>query len=98
MSFASLMLDEPPEPPEPLPPLLSSFLLQDAKENIVAATKSSMVIFLMFLYITILFIVNYIYYLVVFLFDNDINIHLKDNAIHVRYIGKRIITLVVIAN
>lgn len=43
MSFASLMLDEPPEP---LPPLLSSSLLQDAKENIVAATKSSMVIFL----------------------------------------------------
>ena len=36
--------------------------------------------------------------LVVFLFDNDINIHLKDNATHVRYMGKSIMTLVVIAN
>lgn len=42
MSLDSSMDDEPPEP---LPPLLSSFLLQDAKVNIVAATKSSMVIF-----------------------------------------------------
>ena len=43
MSLDSSMDDEEPEP---LPPLLSSSLLQDAKENIVAATKSSMVIFL----------------------------------------------------
>ena len=34
------------EEPEPLPPLLSSSLLQDAKENIVAATKNSTVSFL----------------------------------------------------
>ena len=52
MSLDSSMDDEEPEP---LPPLLSSSLLQDANVNIVAATKSSMVIFLMFLYMFIFY-------------------------------------------